>query len=300
MEHNDAIKRRIKRNQMQRNVRRSEIALKRFFSLIRFLLIVAIIFLTYKLVHSSHWYVSDLAFKSPKNEYLKIVGNQITPDYKILNALRRTEIPKKPIYLIKTKEMEKQILQIEPIKRVYIRRFWWPGRFTILVEERKPILIISPSETVAPIAFFAEGGKLIGREYLPLKSNFKPTLILTYGNKGDDYRRWNDSKIKMLDKLAKNLSAYSGEKVQYIDIRNPHDAYAQLTSVKLRLGELDATVFKRIQSISSILPQIKSFNKKIKYVDLRWEETNYLKLEYDNGTSSSIETKSAQNSNNIH
>ncbi len=279
MESNDSIKRRIKRNQMQRNLRKSELSVKRFFALLRFLIILFIIFLTYKLIYSSHWYVNPAVFKSPNNEYLKILGNDITPDYKILNALRKTELPKKPIYLIQTKNMEKEILRIEPIKRVYIRRFWWPGRFTVFVEERKPILVISPSEKVAPIAFFTEGGKLIGREYLPLSNKYNPILILTYGNKGEDYRKWNESKIKMYEKLAKSLSAYSGEKVQYIDIRNPHDAYAQLTTVKLRLGELDPSVFKRIQSISSILPQIRSFNKKIKYVDLRWEDSNYLKLE---------------------
>lgn len=280
METNDSIKRRIKRNQMHRNVRRSEMNVRRFFMLLRFFMILLIIFGTYKLVKSPHWYVNKSVFKSTRNEYLKIYGNDITPDYKILNALRKVEIPNHPIYLIDTKEMANQILQIEPIKRVYIRRFWWPGRFTIMVEERRPILIISPSETVAPIAFFTEGGKLIGREYLPLKKNYHTTLVLTYGTRGDDYRHWTDSKIKMLEALARTISEYSGEKVKYIDMRNPHDVYVQLTTVKLRLGELDETVFKRIKSISSILPQIKTFNKKIKYVDLRWEETNYLKLEY--------------------
>lgn len=281
MEKNDSIQRRIKRNQMQRNVRRSEMTVRRFFALVRFLMIVLIIFGTYKLVKSPHWYVNKAAFKSPKNEYLRIYGNDITPSYKILNVLRKVDIPNHPIYLIDTKEMANQVLQIEPIKRVYIRRFWWPGRFTVMVEERKPILIISPSETVAPIAFFAEGGKLIGREYLPLNKKYHPILVLTYGTRGDDYRHWTESKVKMLDRLAKTIMAYSNERVKYIDMRNPHDVYVQLDTVKLRLGDLDDTVFKRIESISSILPQIKSFNKKIKYVDLRWEETNYLKLEYD-------------------
>ncbi len=173
-------------------------------------------------------------------------------------------------------------MQIDPIKRVYIRRYWWPARLDVMVQERKPILIISPSETVPPIAFFTEGGKLIGREYLPLKKNYHTTLILTYGTRGDDYRHWNGAKIKMLDKLSKELTVYSGEKVKYIDLRNPHDVYVQLETVKLRLGEIDGGVFNRIKSTSSILPQLKSFNKKIKYIDLRWEETKYLKLEYDN------------------
>lgn len=281
METNDAIKRRIKHNQMQRNVRRSELAVKRFFVLIHLITIFFIIFATVKLAKSSHWYVNKDAFNSPQNEYLKILGNEITPDYKILNALRKVRIPQKPIYRIDTKEMSKQILQIDAIKNVYIRRFWYPGRFIVMVEERKPILLISPSETVAPIAFFAEGGKLIGREFMPLRKKYDAVLVLTYGTRGDDYRNWSENKIKLLYRLAKKISEYSGENVKYIDLRNPHDVYIQMDTVKLRLGEIDDTTDKRIKSISSILPQIKSFHKKIKYVDLRWEETNYLKLEYD-------------------
>lgn len=281
METNDSVKRRIKKNQLERSVRRSELAVKRFFVLLHLITILLIIFTTVKLAKSSHWYVNKTAFNSPQNEYLKILGNEITPDYKILNALRKVRIPNIPIYRIDTKEMTKQILQIDTVKTVYIRRFWFPGRFTVMVEERKPIILISPSETVPPIAFFAEGAKLIGREYLPLRKKYDAILVLTYGTRGDDYRNWDENKIKMLRKLSEKLTEYSGEQVKYLDLRNPHDAYAQMQTVKLRLGELDDTVFKRIRSISSILPQIKTFNKKIKYVDLRWEETNYLKLEYD-------------------
>ncbi len=282
METNDSIQRRIKRNQMQRNVRRSELTVRRFFALMRLFIILSIIFVTYKLATCHYWYISKAIFNSPDNPYLKIYGNEITPDYKILNALRKVELSNHPIYMLNTDEMSEHIKQIDPIKRVYIRRYWWPARLDIMVQERKPILLISPSETVPPIAFFTEGGKLIGREYLPFKKNYHTTLILTYGTRGDDYQHWGPSKIKTLYKLSKELSALSGEKVLYIDLRNPHDTYVQIESVKLRLGELDDSVFNRIKSVSSILPQIKTFTKKIKYVDLRWEETNYLKLEYDN------------------
>lgn len=287
METNDAIKRRIKRNQMQRNVRRSELMVRRLFALIRFIMVLGIIFLTYKLVNTSHWYVPKEAFNSPKNPYLKIMGNDITPEYKILNALRKTDVPNVPIYLISTIEMEKNISQIEPVKRVFIRRFWFPGRFVVMIEESKPILIISPSDNVPPIAFFTDNGRLIGREYLPLKKQYNTTLVLTYGTRGDDYRNWNEAKVKNLDKLAKTITSRSGEKVKYIDLRNPKDVYIQLQSVKLRLGELDASVFSKIEALNSILQEIKSiksFNKKIKYVDLRWD-TYYLKLEDDNENS---------------
>ena len=104
-------------------------------------------------------------------------------------------------------------------------------------------------------------------------------LELTYGTKGDDYRTWDENKIKKILLLAKTLEYYSGEELKYLDIRNPKDIYAQLPDVKVRLGEMNSTINNRVKNIASILPQIKTLNKKIKYIDLQWEETQYIKLE---------------------
>lgn len=278
MDEKRTLEDRIKLNQEERVRRRKQLALYRWFALLRFIIIVAILFLTVKLVKTSHWYVDQNAFKTPHNQALQIIGNEITPDYKILSSMRKVELQNKPIYLVNTKPMEEEILKIDTIKRVYIRRFWFPGRFRIMVEERKPILVIAPSETVPPIAFFTEGGKLIGREYLPFKKKFDTILVLTYGIKGDDYTHWTESKVKTLERLTQEVEQISGEKVKYLDLRNPKDGYIQLETIKLRIGDTDPSVFKRIKAISAILPQIKSFKSKIKYIDLRWEETNYLKL----------------------
>lgn len=278
MEDKQTLEDRIKINQAERTRRRKKLALCRWYALLRFIIIVSILFLTVKLVNTSHWYVDKNVFSTPNNTALQIIGNEITPDYKILSAMRKTELQNKPIYLVNTKPMEDEILKIDTIKRVYIRRFWFPGRFKIMVEERKPILVIAPSETVPPVAFFTEGGKLIGREYLPFKKRFDTILVLTYGIRGDDYTHWPESKVKTLEKLSKEIEHLSGENVKYIDLRNPKDAYIQLDTIKLRIGDTDPSVFKRIKAISAILPQIKSFKSKIKYIDLRWEETNYLKL----------------------
>ena len=53
----------------------------------------------------------------------------------------------------------------------------------------------------------------------------------------------------------------------------------QLKGIKIRLGKLDDTVNERIKRIPSIIPQIQTLDKKIKYVDLRWKDANYIKLE---------------------
>ena len=63
-----------------------------------------------------------------------------------------------------------------------------------------------------------------------------------------------------------------------MDYRNPNDLYVKINSINIRLGKTDDTIFKRIERIPSILPQVKDVKAKIKYLDLSWEKVNYLKL----------------------
>lgn len=273
------IERRVKINQMQRNVRRGKERLKWFRCWVRLFMIMVLIFAAYKVYKLPQWYLNKNIFSSASNNTLKIVGNSITPTYRIISILRQTPVPQRPIYLFNTSKIEKEIEKLPPIKEVYIQRLWFPARLNIMVVERRPILSISPDPKVAPIAFFAEGGKLIGRDYLPLKNVEKTILVLTYGTKGDDYRTWDEKRIKKIETIVHAMEQFSGQSVEYIDLRNPKDIYIKLPQVNVRLGELDYMALSRVRNISAILPQIKTLNKKIKYIDLRWEDTQYIKLE---------------------
>ncbi len=274
-----AIRRRVKQHQLQRNVRRSKIKLNRLRAFVRILLIAVLIYGGYRLYHCKMWYLSAYAFNSVENKSLKIIGNKITPSYKILNELRRTGIERTPIFLLDTRELAKNVEVLKPIKNVYIRRFWWPARLVVMIDERLPVLTIAPSDDVVPIAFFAQGGVLIGRDYMPLNPAYKTYLVLTYGVRGDDYRNWDEKKVSRIEKLARTIEASSGEKITYLDFRNPKDIYVKLQTTTLRIGELNSTVIKRVKSIQPILEQVKKMDKPVRYIDLRWEETYYIKLE---------------------
>lgn len=274
-----SARRRLQQNRMERQVRKSQRMIKRFRFFARYITIAFLIFLGYYLVKSHHWYLDKNVFNSISNPSLEILNNKIVPSYKILSALRRAEIPNKPMYIFETNEIKHNILQLEPVQNVFIRRFWFPARMQVIVQERVPSITISPAENVAPIAFFASDGKLIGRDYMPLNKSFKTILVLSYGVRGDDYRNWDESKIKMIEKLAKHAKASSGEEIEYIDFRTPNDVYIKLKTTKIRVGALDDTVFERLKRIPSILPQVKMLDKKIKYVDLRWKDANYIKLD---------------------
>lgn len=270
--------RRLQKNQMERKIRKSQLWLGRFRILTRLILTILLIFLGFKLLKLHQWYLNKDVFNSTNNPYLEISNNKIVPSYKILAALRKTEVPNTPIYRFDTNEIRKNIMQLEPVDDVYVRRFWFPARLQIIVKERVPIITISPKENVAPIAFFASGGKLIGRDYMPLPKSCKTILVLSYGSKGDDYRNWDNEKLKLLEQVASAVKESSNEEIQYIDLRNARDVYVKIKTANIRLGTLDDNVFERIQRIPSILPQVKTLDKKIKYIDLRWKNANYIKL----------------------
>lgn len=273
-----STQRRLQKNRMDRKVRQSQMWLRRFRLLARMVTIVLLIFVGYSLLRLPQWYLHKNIFNSLNNPSLELFNNKIVPSYKILAALRRTEVPNKPIYRIETDEIKNNIMQLDPVSEVYIRRFWFPARLQIIVEERVPIITIAPTVNVPPVAFFARGGKLIGRDYMPLPKQFKTVLVLSYGSKGDDYRHWDNEKIRLLENVAKAVKENSREDVEYIDLRNPKDVYVKVKTANIRLGDLDDAVFERISRISSILPQIKTLDKTIKYVDLRWKNANYIKL----------------------
>ena len=211
------IERRVKINQMQRSVRRGRERLRWVRCWVRLFMILLLIFAAYKVYKLPQWYLNKNIFSSASNNTLTIVGNVITPTYRIISILRQTPVPQRPIYLFDTSDIEKEIEKLPPVKEVYIKRLWFPARLGIIVVERRPVLRISPDPKVPPIAFFAEGGKLIGRDYLPLKNIGNTILVLTYGTKGDDYRSWDEKKIRKIETIVRATEQFSGQKVEYID-----------------------------------------------------------------------------------
>ena len=47
----------------------------------------------------------------------------------------------------------------------------------------------------------------------------------------------------------------------------------------VRFGEINETAPARVRCIASILPETKAIKEKIKYIDLRWDDAHYFRLE---------------------
>ena len=269
--------RRLKQAKLQRQIRQSQRRLTRLRAFYKIFLVLGTIALCFLILKMPQWRLPADAFDSLTSPSLEIINNRIVPSQKILSALRRNQVPTQPIFLVKTDNLKKSITQLEPIQNVYIRRFWFPARLQIIVIERTPIITIAPNLDVPPIAFFSLDGKLIGREYMPLTDDYKTVSVITYG-RDDDYRNWDVVKVNDFRKLATLVEIETGEPVEYIDYRDPKDVYIKIPTVNIRLGSLNPSVFNKIQKLPSLLPQVKMINKKVKYVDLRWE-TCYLKMD---------------------
>lgn len=268
---------RLKQAKMQRQVRKTQRRLTKLRALYKFLLLAGLAFSCIFILKMPQWRLSPDAFDGINSPALEIVNNQIVPSQKILSALRRTAVPTRPIFLVKTAPLKESIKKLEPIQDVYIRRFWFPARLQIVIIERTPAITIAPNLDVPPIAFFSSDGKLIGREYMPLDETYNTVKVITYGA-GDDYRNWDLTKITNFKKLAMLIEAETGEKVEYIDYRDPKDVYVKIPTVNIRLGSFNPSVFDKIQRLPSLIPQVKMINKKVKYLDLRWD-MSYMKMD---------------------
>lgn len=269
--------RRRQQRKLQRQVKKSRRRLNKLRVLWKLFILITLITLCYMLLKMPQWRLHKNSFDSLNSPALEIVNNKIVPSQKILSALRRNQVSTRPIYLVKTDNLKNSIKQLEPVQDVYIRRFGFPARLKIIIVERTPALTIAPDIDVEPIAFFSTDGKLIGRDYMPLDEQIKTVRIITYGV-GDDYRNWDKTKVSNFRKLALMIEDASGETVEYIDYRNPQDVYVKIPTVSIRLGSFNAGVYDKINRLRTLVPQVKMLNKKIKYLDLRWD-SNFIKLD---------------------
>ncbi len=266
----------VRKSRKVRKGRRKQTVFRKSF---RFFMTIFLIFAFVYVSKMPQWYLSKKAYTTANNNTIIIENNRIVKSYRILAFLKLHQVPDVPIYMMKTADIERDIKKLPPIEDVYIRRYAFPARLQIIVKERNPVISIAPSEQVPPVAAYTDDGTLLGHEFMPMDPRIKTIKVLSFGNKGDDYTKWDLKKINEIQKIAKYVENYSKEHVEYIDMRNPNNVFVKIKTVNIRLGKLDGGVYERIKRIPSILPQVKLVDAKVQYLDLSWEKVNYLKLE---------------------
>lgn len=273
-----SVKYSVKHKQIQRKIRKKRKRINRLKAFLRFIIVLSLIFISYKFVQLSGWYLPKDTFKNPEKGRVEIIDNKLIPTYLINKNLSNISIPKIPIFMMSIHPIQKELYKIPVIKNVYIRRYGFPARVQIIINERIPQAIIKTNLNNPPIAFYTTDYVLVtNKQYMTNIKDYSPILtILT--NPKNLYKELSVKKFQEIEKIVKEVETYSNQRVEYIDIRKPNDVYVKIKTTSIRLGTLDSTVFERIKRIYTILPQITEVDSHIQYIDLSWDKVNYLKL----------------------
>lgn len=270
------VKHSVKHKRAERKIRKKRKKANSIKAFLRFVVLLLLIFLAYEFFKISPWYLPRDTFKNSKMQRIEIVNNSIIPTYVISDSLKEVKIPRLPIYMMSVKPIKKEIFKIPIIKRVYVRRYGFPARVQIIVEERVPIAVIKTDLKAKPAAIFTSDGLLIiTKPYMNIPERNVLKILTSTANLS---KNWSVKRFEEIEEIVKAVEAHSNEPVEYIDMTDPNDIYVKIKTIKLRLGTLDSTVFERIKRIHTILPQIRQMDSKIKYIDLRWDKVEYLKL----------------------
>ena len=205
----------LKTKQRERKLRKGKKKQSFLKSLLRLVTGFFIIFVMYYFSTLQGWYLPQDAFKNVNSPCVQIVNNKIVKTPKIQGILKNIEVPRLPLYMVSFNELKYKLTSLAPVESVYIRRYAFPARILIIIREAVPVVTIAPDEKVKPVAAFTKEGRLIiGSDYLPLPEEYKTIRVLSYGNKGDDYRKWDINKIHEIEKISKYVETFSHEKIE--------------------------------------------------------------------------------------
>ncbi len=271
---NSYNKRKLGQLKRRRELRKTKILLSRARFFARIVAIILLIWGFSIIIDLPQWYLNKNIFTSYPNKYLEIEGNQIVSVRQILYKLKNLKIPDKPVYFMNTKSIENKLLELTPVKKVFIRRYWFPARLRIVIDERTPVLSIAPTPKVEPVAVFTNNNgiiKILRKEYLPLPPSKETYKIITY----DQFSLWKYSQVQYIYQLAYYVENSTGEKLEYIDIRNPDDVFIQLKDVKLRIGQINgSTTRNNVDKVLFVLTEASKIKNDIEYIDLRWDNVS--------------------------
>ena len=267
--------------QKERQLRKKKKKLKKLKTFLRFILFWILIGCIYGLFILPGWYLREDAFSKPDGQTIEIVNNKIIPLNILYNSLREISVKHLPIFIMPITDIKRELKKNPAIKEIYVRRYGFPARIQIIVRERIPMAVIKTDINKIPVAFVTTDNVMVtNKNFMHLAESDSTLRIIV---KNPEFRKdWNVERVKYIDKIAKEVETYSGEKVRYVDMRNPNDVYIKIDSTTIRLGVLDSSVFERIKRIYTILPELNNVDEKIKFVDLSWDKVNYLKLQNKN------------------
>ena len=78
-----SVKYSVKHKQIQRKIRKKRKRINRLKAFLRFIIVLSLIFISYKFVQLSGWYLPKDTFKNPEKGRVEIIDNKLIPTYLI-------------------------------------------------------------------------------------------------------------------------------------------------------------------------------------------------------------------------
>ena len=105
-------KRLVKKMQRSRQIRKGRKRKNAFRSFMCFVMNIVLIALLVYSTDMPQWYLKEDVFSKPDGKTIEILNNSIVSTSKIMTALKTVEVPKVPIYMAKTDNLKKKLLEI--------------------------------------------------------------------------------------------------------------------------------------------------------------------------------------------
>lgn len=227
------------------------------------------------LIFLPQWKLSPLVFSYYPNKNLLIKDNLMTKDNQILDKLKQIKMPDQPLFFFNTGIIEKKLMELDPVKKVIVRRYWLPARLSITVIEKEPVMLVYPHLGSEASYAVTKNATIISKKFLPLPQYFSKNLFVVINP--DFKMKWTQDLVAKFDHVVKITEKSTQEKVEYVDITNPNDVYIKTTGLLLRVGDIDATSPERISRLSYIMPKINNIKNNIEYVNLQWDKALTIK-----------------------
>ena len=91
-------KRRLKANKMRRQIAATRMLLQRLRVLLALIIAIALCWFGIWVLRLPQWYLNSTKFANADPEIIKIQGNYLTPEEKILSMVRKTKLPYTQLY----------------------------------------------------------------------------------------------------------------------------------------------------------------------------------------------------------
>jgi cell division septal protein FtsQ len=212
-----------------------------------------------------NWSISD-----PDRD-IEVRGNQVVSVEQVRSEL--SQCTGKELWKLDPHVLEARLCSLEDVRHAFVRRYIFPRPHLVVeITEEFPWASFATEPGAPPEAVISETGRIIPISVFP--NIIKPEFTI-YGTsslklKASDVSQWAG--------WTAYIAAQTGQKVDYVDMRDLHDIKVQDGEFTLRVGNADTTLTRRLGRLASVVPALGNLRDRLQYIDLALDNNVPLKV----------------------